>query len=152
MTRQREEQLLRIAVHAIRPLLRYATFTGRASRTEFGCFALLASSLLFMAQSFDWLLFGSASATGPEFFTPEFFAPEFFTKVCIALLALPSVALIVRRLHDINRSGWWLGMVLLPIVGWVMILFNCLRPGRRGHNAYGPPPRHRYHRVDFAHS
>lgn len=142
MTGQREEQLLRIAIHAIRPLMRYATFSGRASRTELGWFTLLAGMLLVMAQSFDWLLFGSASAT----------RPEFFTKVGIALLALPSVALIVRRLHDTDRSGWWLLLMFVPVIGWTIMLLNCLRPGRRGRNAYGPVPRHRYRRIDFAHS
>lgn len=134
MTRQREEQVLRIAVYAIRPLLRYATFTGRASRGEFGWFTLLVLSLLALAQTFDWLLFGPGSWP----------AAEFFTKVCSLVLVLPSAALITRRLHDIDRSGWWLLLLFVPVVGWVLMLLNCLRPGRRGGNAYGAPPRRCY--------
>jgi uncharacterized membrane protein YhaH (DUF805 family) len=50
---------------------------------------------------------------------------------------LPSIAVAVRRLHDTDRSGWWLLMFLLPLVGFiVLIVFLCQR-GTQGQNRFG---------------
>ena len=54
---------------------------------------------------------------------------------------IPSLALGARRLHDINRTGWWLLLWFVPVIGWiVLIVWACMR-GDGGPNKYGPDPR-----------
>ena len=54
---------------------------------------------------------------------------------------IPSLALGARRLHDINRTGWWLLLLFVPVIGWiVLIVWACMR-GDGGPNKYGPDPR-----------
>jgi uncharacterized membrane protein YhaH (DUF805 family) len=55
-------------------------------------------------------------------------------------LFLPSLAVGVRRLHDTDRSGWWLLIVLIPIIGWLVLLFFFVSPGTPGPNRFGPSP------------
>ena len=52
----------------------------------------------------------------------------------------PSIAVAVRRLHDIGRSGWWYLLIFVPIIGWIVLLvFFCTR-GEDGPNQWGPVP------------
>ncbi|NDY89839.1 DUF805 domain-containing protein [Ideonella livida] len=57
------------------------------------------------------------------------------------VLAWPMLAVSVKRWHDRNRSGWWMAVLLVPVVGWLWLLIDngCLR-GDAGPNDYGPPP------------
>ncbi len=58
----------------------------------------------------------------------------------IALL-LPSLGVAVRRLHDIGRSGWWILIGLVPLVGWAIIIYWYAQPGATGANAFGADPK-----------
>jgi uncharacterized membrane protein YhaH (DUF805 family) len=62
-----------------------------------------------------------------------------FGIVLLGLL-LPSLAVGVRRLHDTNRSGWWLLISLVPILGGIVCFVFMVLPGTRGPNKYGPDP------------
>jgi len=56
------------------------------------------------------------------------------------LVLIPGWAVLFRRLHDTDRSAWWLLLVLIPVLGWLVILiFNCQR-GTPGENRFGPDP------------
>jgi uncharacterized membrane protein YhaH (DUF805 family) len=56
-------------------------------------------------------------------------------------MLLPSVAVAIRRLHDIGRTGWWYLIVLVPFVGWiVLIVFFCTK-SQDGPNQWGDAPR-----------
>ena len=56
-------------------------------------------------------------------------------------LLVPSVAVTVRRLHDIDRTGWWTLLMLVPVIGWiVLIVFNATE-GTGSDNRYGPDPK-----------
>ena len=59
--------------------------------------------------------------------------------VSLALL-LPSLGLGARRLHDINMSGWWQLVGLIPLVGWAIMIYWAVQPGTPGPNDYGPAP------------
>ena len=50
---------------------------------------------------------------------------------------LPSLAVGARRLHDIGKSGWWLLIYLIPLVGWLVLLFFAVQPSQSGSNEYG---------------
>ena len=57
------------------------------------------------------------------------------------LLLIPSLAVGVRRLHDTGRSGWWLLIVFVPIVGAIALLVFAVQDSESGHNEYGPNPK-----------
>jgi uncharacterized membrane protein YhaH (DUF805 family) len=89
-------------------LTKYVDGKGRASRSEYWYFAL-----------FSFLV---GIATG---------------GVGDILLLLPSITVSVRRLHDIGRSAWALAWVLLPIIGWIVLIVYAVRPGEPHTNVYG---------------
>lgn len=99
---------------------RYAKFSGRATRSEFWWFelalVLFLCSAVFVGEStlLTWV----------------------WTAVIISSL-IPNIALIVRRLHDTGRSGWWYAATYIPVVGVLLVVyFLCLRSGPD--NRYGP--------------
>jgi len=53
---------------------------------------------------------------------------------------VPGLALDIRRLHDTNRSGWWLFIGLIPILGWIVLIYFFACPSVAGEGKYGPPP------------
>jgi uncharacterized membrane protein YhaH (DUF805 family) len=100
---------------------RYAEFSGRAGRAEYWWF-FLANVLI----SVGFNILGRASGL--------FVFLGFL--VSIALL-VPSLAVAVRRLHDIGRSGLWLLLVLLPIVGLIIVIVFLATDGDKGPNEFG---------------
>ncbi len=54
---------------------------------------------------------------------------------------IPGLAVGVRRLHDTNRTGWWLLLVFAVIIGWIVLLVWFIKQGDAGPNKYGPDPR-----------
>lgn len=124
---------------------RYVDFKGRSQRSEFWWVALF--NLIVMG-----VLTVLAFALGGNFETGDInpIGMLLFGIVGIYYLAIliPSVALFVRRLHDINQTGWiYLGLVIasmIPVIGFIasiaMIVIACI-PGTTGPNKYGPDPK-----------
>jgi len=105
-------------------LKKYAVFTDRASRSEYWWFILFN----FLASVVAGLVGGLLGDQG-----------VLSALVSLGLL-LPGLAVGVRRLHDIDRSGWWLLLALLPLVGAIiLIVWACFR-GTPGPNRFGPDP------------
>jgi uncharacterized membrane protein YhaH (DUF805 family) len=105
-------------------LSKYATFTGRARRSEYWYFALGSVLVSVIASVLDAVLDVNVIAL----------------LASLALL-LPSLAVTVRRLHDTSRSAWWLLIALVPIFGGLaLIVFACL-DSTPADNAYGPYPK-----------
>ena len=52
-----------------------------------------------------------------------------------------NIGVTARRLHDTGRSGWWMLISLVPIVGGIVLIVFCATPGNVGANAYGPDPK-----------
>lgn len=108
----------------LKVLRQYADFTGRARRMEYWMFALINFIIVLVLNVLDGAL--RIGVLGLLY--------------SLAVL-LPSLAVSVRRLHDIGRTGWWLLLVLIPVIGWiVLIVFHALE-GDREPNAYGPDPK-----------
>lgn len=117
---------------AIRTCLgKYATFSGRASRSEYWWFYLFLIILSFVAGILDALLFGYDPATGATL-------PVITLIVGLAML-LPSLAAVVRRLHDTDRSGWWY-LLVLTVVGVIVLIVFLVIKGTKGPNRFGPDP------------
>ncbi len=105
---------------------KYATFSGRASRKEYWLFTLTYAVLVTLAFIVDILI-------GEDIIKDAYL---YFRDTFILISALPMLAVSIRRLHDINRSGWWFLIGLIPIAGtiWIAVLY-CLK-GTQGQNRY----------------
>jgi uncharacterized membrane protein YhaH (DUF805 family) len=66
-----------------------------------------------------------------------------FSVVVFLLLQFPTISVAVRRLHDIDRSGWWYLTLMVPIIGYVFLIACWVGPGDKGSNNYGPNPNQR---------
>lgn len=106
---------------------KYATFSGRARRSEYWYFVLL--QVIVTA-----VLNGLYSATESVAFS------AILVLFDLALL-VPSLAVCWRRLHDIGRSGGYYFFVLIPLVGWILLLVWMCQDSQPGANQYGPNPK-----------
>lgn len=121
-----------------RVLSQYAVFTGRAGRAEFWWWVLA----IFVVMNAAWLLDGIALSPffGFSWFGDDGIQP--LTSLIGLALLLPNIAVSARRLHDVDRSGWWLLLNLIPFIGFIILLFFFIQPGTEGDNRYGEvPPR-----------
>ncbi|UFS94668.1 DUF805 domain-containing protein [Nocardia huaxiensis] len=121
---------------AVRSVLtQYATFSGRARRSEYWWFVLFSFLVGLVASMLDAVLgtrWGDDGARGGLF----------QAIVWIALL-LPTLAVGARRLHDIDRTAWWLLLHLIPCVGSIVLFVFAVLDGTPGPNQYGPDPKGR---------
>jgi uncharacterized membrane protein YhaH (DUF805 family) len=104
----------------------YINFTGRAARSEYWFWTLFTVLVSIVASLIDLGLFRSFD-----------FSP-LSTIVSLGTL-LPSLAVAVRRLHDLDRTGWWLLLVITVIGAIVLLVWFCMR-GTAGANRFGPDP------------
>jgi uncharacterized membrane protein YhaH (DUF805 family) len=120
-------------ITAIKTVLgKYATFDGRAQRPEYWWWILAMVILYTILGVIDGALI--APMLGFEPFQPE--AGQPLSMVVALGLLLPNVALSVRRLHDTDRSGWWLLIGLVPVLGGLVLLVFYLLPGTPGSNRF----------------
>jgi len=113
------EQAVRIG------LSKFADFSGRSSRPEYWYFMLPIIVVMFVTNLVDSILLGGMPAL----------------SLIVALATLvPTLSAGARRLHDTNRSGWWLLVALIPIVGALAVIYLCCQPGTEGPNDFGPQP------------
>jgi uncharacterized membrane protein YhaH (DUF805 family) len=126
---------------ALRPLKNYAKFSGRASRAEFWWFFLFAMVIyLVMAFAFGFGATGLAAMGDPTGFGSFGVMGVLIVLYWLALL-VPTIAVQIRRLHDINRSGWWIGGFYLLYVIYMVSLFGVMSPAiRAGAAGVAPPP------------
>lgn len=118
----------------------YVTFSGRSQRVQVW-WALLFCLLAFVpAVVLDVALGLSFVLTGPDNEPVSLFFGPLSVLVYLALLT-PSLALSFRRLHDREKSAWWLLLSLIPVVGWsvLFVWIYCLR-GTPDENRFGPDP------------
>jgi uncharacterized membrane protein YhaH (DUF805 family) len=101
----------------------YVKFDGRASRPAF----------------WWWVLFVVLASVGANIIDLVIGAPVFSAIVGLGLL-LPNLSVAIRRLHDTDRTGWWVLIWLIPLIGWIVLLVFYLQQGDAGENRFGPPP------------
>lgn len=109
---------------------KYATFSGRARRKEYWMF-LLINLVVSVALALIDSLIGSVSESGMGLLSSVY---------SIGVL-IPSLALSVRRLHDIGRTGWWVLISIIPVIGAVVLLVFMLLDSEPGSNRYGANPK-----------
>ncbi|KDM92211.1 DUF805 domain-containing protein [Photobacterium galatheae] len=103
----------------------YANFSGRARREEYWLFWLTNLVIQIVLMTID-----GAVGTGQAFFL-----------IYSLLVFLPSLAVTVRRLHDSSRSGWWILIALIPVIGAIAGLYFMVVDSTPGKNEYGPNPK-----------
>jgi uncharacterized membrane protein YhaH (DUF805 family) len=112
-------------------LKKYAVFTGRARRKEYWFFVLFHVLIFLLFVMIDGLTGTLNEATGFG-----------LTSSLYSLAVLiPGIAVLVRRLHDIDRSGWWVLLGLVPFVGGIVLLVLAALDSTPGENRFGPNPK-----------
>ena len=104
----------------------YCNFKGRASRSEYWWFALFCSIV-----SFVFSFVGNMCGHTAYMVLMLIYFVAFF---------LPSLSICVRRLHDINKSGWWYLIGLIPLVGIIILIVWFVKESDNVPNQYGPVP------------
>ena len=113
----------------LKALKNYAVFEGRSRRKEYWMFTLvnMVISMLLAALSFGTL-----------------------ESIYALVMFIPSLSVSVRRLHDTNRSGWWLLIGLVPFIGFLVLIYFFIQDSYPGTNQYGANPKDQggYREVD----
>ena len=115
----------------IQVLKKYAVFGGRARRKEYWMFVLFNIIFAVVAVILDNILGTSFQGAGYGLF---------YLLYGLAVI-IPSIAVGVRRLHDTDRSGWWLLICLIPIIGGIWLIVLLATAGTAGENKYGADPK-----------
>jgi uncharacterized membrane protein YhaH (DUF805 family) len=115
----------------------YACFSGRARRKEYWMFTLFNSLFMLAAGCLTGLLAAIVTNNGDTGLL------VMYTSLCLYLLAalIPSLAVTVRRLHDMGNSGWYLLLNLIPWIGSLIVFIFTVRDSEQGENKYGPNPK-----------
>jgi uncharacterized membrane protein YhaH (DUF805 family) len=115
----------------IKVLKQYADFSGRARRKEYWMFALFNVILVIATMIID-------NTLGLTFRGEPY--GLIYTLYGLAVL-IPSLAVGVRRLHDVGKSGWWILIALIPIVGAIILLVWFCTDSQAGENQWGDNPK-----------
>ncbi len=107
----------------------YADFSGRARRKEFWMFVLFNFIFLLITALLDITLI--YVGIGFKMISPIYALAVF----------IPGLAVEVRRLHDIGKSGWWIFISLIPLIGSIWLLVLLATDSQPGDNEYGPNPK-----------
>ena len=119
----------------LKVLNQYFDFNSRARRKEYWMFVLVNFII-------SMLIIGVDNALGFSFnYTGNVSGTGVFNLLYNLLILIPSLAVAVRRLHDVGKSGWILLIGLIPIVGAIWLLILLLRDSEAGENKYGPDPK-----------
>jgi uncharacterized membrane protein YhaH (DUF805 family) len=114
----------------------YATFAGRARRSEYWFIQLFLILTNLAAAAIDLVLMDGD--------VDQFIANGgggIVGLVWLVATIVPALAVLVRRLHDTNRSGWWALIGLIPVVGAIVLLVFTVQDSHPGENIHGPSPK-----------
>jgi uncharacterized membrane protein YhaH (DUF805 family) len=112
-------------------LKKYAVFSGRARRREYWLFFLFNVLISVVLTVLD-------SVTGTY---SAHIGVGLLSGIYTLAVLIPGIAVSVRRLHDTNRTGWWLLIGLVPLIGIIVLLIFMVQDSQQGDNQYGPNPK-----------
>ena len=104
----------------------YANFEGRARRAEYWYFYLLSLIISLILQGVDYLIGTEIGILG---------------GIYSLAIIVPTIAVMVRRLHDTGKSGWYVLLIFFIIIGWIWLLVLFCTEGDHGPNEYGADPK-----------
>ncbi len=108
----------------IKVLKKYANFEGRARRQEYWMFLLINLIIIFVIGLIDGLT-GDSGIIG---------------MIYSLFVFIPSLAVGIRRLHDIGKTGWWIVISFVPIIGFFVLVYFFVQDGE-AENQWGPNPK-----------
>jgi uncharacterized membrane protein YhaH (DUF805 family) len=121
---------------------KYATFSGRARRSEFWWFYLFTVIVYIVASLIDNLLGFTIVTSGENGTAVASYSPGWVSAIAGLALILPWISVQVRRLHDRDATGWWWWLNVLCCIGPLVLIFAFyVQPGTPGPNKYGPDPK-----------
>ena len=106
-------------------LKNYAGFSGRARRKEYWMFALFNFIIIFALSFIEGMVVGSG----------------ILGMLYVLAILIPALAVTIRRLHDTNKSGWFILIGLIPFLGAIVLLVFYVQDSDAGDNQYGPNPK-----------
>ncbi len=112
-------------------LKKYAVFGGRSRRKEYWYFFLFNILISIVLMIIDGLT-GTLSLEA---------GMGLLGGIYTLAVLIPGIAVTVRRLHDTNHSGWWLLIVLVPLIGAIVMLVFMVKDSQPGENQHGPSPK-----------
>jgi len=119
------------------PLKKYAEFSGRARRSEYWLFTLF---IILVEVAYMILLSVIGGGTSGNMNGLGMALTGLYILFVLGIF-IPSLAVSFRRLHDTDRSAWWLLIALLPFIGGLVLLVFTVLPGTAGPNKFGPDPK-----------
>lgn len=114
-------------------LKKYADFSGRSRRSEYWYFTLVNFIIIFLIA----LISGFTTLTSPLLST----ILEILMFLYVIGIIIPAIAVTIRRLHDIGKSGWWYCVTFVPFIGGIWLLILTCTDSQAGDNEYGPNPK-----------
>ena len=102
----------------------YVNFSSRAARSEY----------------WYWVLFNVLAQVVTEIIDNAVIGMSVTTAIFSLAVLLPGIAVAARRLHDVDRTGWWLLLAFVPVVGLIVLLIWFCTKGTDGPNRFGPDP------------
>ena len=118
----------------------YANFKGRARRKEYWMFVLVYVIILIACMVLDNVL-GTVFMMDAGPLGEISMGYGWLYSICSLVHFIPGLALVVRRLHDVGKSGWFYLLILIPIVGWIWLLVLYCTEGQKEDNKWGPDPK-----------
>ena len=116
-------------------LKNYANFKGRARRKEYWLFVLANTIIGIILSIIDSIIGIPNLGSGGVSIIVS------ITSLYSLIVFVPAIAVGVRRLHDIGKSGWFYLLILIPLIGAIILIVWCAKPGNLGINEYGADPK-----------
>ena len=116
----------------LKVLRQYVDFKGRARRAEYWNFTLFSTLISIVLLLVDTYVLGTNPMAGESGIIGNLYSLAVF---------LPSLGVLVRRLHDVGKSGWFFLIILIPLIGAIWLLILLFRDGEQGENKWGPNPK-----------
>ena len=117
----------------LEPLKKYAVFTGRARKKEFWTFTLINIVIGILLTNID-------QASGTYIYMQYGNGYGVLNGVFSLIVLIPGIAVMIRRLHDTGRSGFFIFLGLIPIIGFIVLIIFMLQNSAAGENLYGNSP------------
>lgn len=105
-------------------------FSGRSRRKEYWMFVLGITIISVILTAIETI-------AGLEITADR----GLLTSIFSIIILIPSISVTVRRFHDIGRTGWWLLLSFIPVLGWIALFIFTLLDSQSGSNTYGPNPK-----------
>ena len=115
---------------------KYITFSGRAARSELWWWTLFQV----IANVVIAAIFGGGHMAMGDGAMNMHYQGGLVANLWALANFLPGLAVAIRRLHDLDKSGWWSLIVLIPLVGWIILIVWYCTKGTPGANRFGPEP------------